>query len=66
MIVCLDHPFPEQQLAENDELDLRNVSAKGRPTVLSRCAATDLRLYNLNRAVLATKMSKVAVRPPLF
>jgi hypothetical protein len=52
MIVCLDQPFPEQQLAENDELDLRNVSAKVWPTVLSRCTTTDLRLYNLKLSSL--------------
>lgn len=47
MILCLDRQFPEQELAEGDELDLRNVSAKTWPTVLSRCTAIELRLYNL-------------------
>lgn len=47
MILCLDRQFPEQQLSEGDELDLRNVSAQIWPTVLSRCTAIELRLYNL-------------------
>ncbi len=47
MILCLDRQFHEQQLSEADDLDLRNVSAKVWPTVLSKCTAVDLRLYNL-------------------
>jgi len=52
MMLCLDGQFSEQELSESDELDLRNVSAKIWPTVLSRCKANDLRLYNLKLASL--------------
>ena len=47
MILCLDSQFSEQELAERDELDLRNISAKTWPTLLSGCRAIELRLYNL-------------------
>lgn len=47
MILCLDNQFSEQELAERDELDLRNISTKIWPTLLSGCKAIDLRLYNL-------------------
>lgn len=52
MILCLDGQFSEQELAERDQLDLRNVSAKIWPAVLSRCKAKELRLYNLKLASL--------------
>lgn len=52
MILCLDREFSEQELAERDELDLRNISAKIWPTVLSRCTAKELRLYHLKLASL--------------
>ena len=52
MMLCLDGQFSEQELSERDELDLRNVSANIWPTVLSRCKANELRLYNLKLASL--------------
>ncbi|WP_192564720.1 leucine-rich repeat domain-containing protein [Pseudomonas gozinkensis] len=52
MGLCLDRPFSEQELAESDELDLRNISAKTWPTVLSGCKAKELSLYNLKLASL--------------
>lgn len=52
MILCLDREFSEQELAERDQLDLRSISAKIWPTVLSRCTAKELRLYHLKIASL--------------
>lgn len=52
MMLCLDGQFSEQELSESVELDLRNVSANIWPTLLSRCKANELRLYNLKLASL--------------
>ena len=46
-ILLLDRPFSEQQLAENAELDLRNIGTKVWPMLLAKCQAKDLRLYHI-------------------
>ena len=51
-MLLLDRTFSEQQLAESAELDLRNVGIKAWPALLSKCQATDLRLYHVTLASL--------------
>jgi hypothetical protein len=46
-MLLLDRPFEEAQLGANAELDLRNISPKVWPTLLSGCRSTDLRLYHI-------------------
>ncbi|KIQ02633.1 MULTISPECIES: internalin G [Pseudomonas] len=52
MILLLDSAFSEQQLEGSAELDLRNISIKVWPTLLSKCTATNLRLYHLKLSSL--------------
>lgn len=52
MALLLDREFAEHELAERNELDLRNISAKVWPVILSRCMATELRLYNIKLPTL--------------
>jgi len=52
-MLLLDRPFSEQQLANSDELDLRNIGIKVWPTLVSKCQARDLRLYHITLLSLA-------------
>lgn len=52
MALLLDKEFQEHELAERNKLDLRNISTKVWPVVLSRCIATELRLYNIKLPTL--------------
>ncbi|WP_085632850.1 MULTISPECIES: hypothetical protein [unclassified Pseudomonas] len=47
MMLRLDQPFSEQELAQADELELYNVSDKTWPIVLSHCNAVELQLHPL-------------------
>lgn len=52
MILLLDRAFSEKQLEDSGELDLRNISMKVWPTLLSKCTAKNLRLYHLELSSL--------------
>ncbi|MBC3948767.1 leucine-rich repeat domain-containing protein [Pseudomonas folii] len=52
MALLLDREFAEHELAEKNELDLRNISTRVWPVVLSRCKAIELRLYNVKLSTL--------------
>lgn len=47
VVLLVDRPFAEEQISENTALDLRNIGDKVWPIILSKCRATDLRLYHI-------------------
>lgn len=47
VMLLLNRQFDEAQLGASDELDLRNISSKVWPAVLSSCRAPSLRLYHI-------------------
>jgi len=58
-MLLVDRPFSEEKLGESAELDLRNVGPKVWPTVLSRCSATNLCLYNVTLSSLALSLAHI-------
>ncbi|HSS52137.1 MAG TPA: leucine-rich repeat domain-containing protein [Thermoanaerobaculia bacterium] len=47
MMILVNRPFSDEDLAASSELDLRNVEPKVWPRLLSSCRASSLRLYHI-------------------